>query len=232
MSSVRKVFIFSGFFLFSIQVLFASGGAENQAPGSTPPAAIQGTVQYLEGTVTIDGKAADFGSKITEGAEVRTGPGSLADIVFSEKNILRLSENTIAVISIGELSKQVELKAGSFSGIFAKMEAIAGEDKLEVRTPTAVAGIRGTTFFIKVIDSNNTYVCDCNGTVNFRDAMAVKKFETSAPKHEAYLFSREGQGIAVTSAGDEYHSSAELNKLADTIGVIIPWGKLEKESFK
>ncbi|TFG61195.1 MAG: hypothetical protein E4H36_10850, partial [Spirochaetales bacterium] len=189
-------------FVLALQGISAGGTGEKQAASAVK---IQGIVQYLEGDVTINGKPADFGSSISEGSEVRTGPGSLADIVLNEKNIIRLSENTVAVISIGELSKRVDLKSGTFSGIFAKLEAIAGSDKLEVRTPTAVAGIRGTTFFVKVIDSNNTYVCDCNGTVSFRDAMAVEQFETSAPKHEAFLFTRAGQGIAVSDAGGEFH---------------------------
>ena len=47
-----------------------------------------------------------------------------------------------------------------------------GELRFWVRTSNAVAGVRGTCFFIKVEDDNNTFVCCCNGAFGSRGRAA------------------------------------------------------------
>jgi hypothetical protein len=185
----------------------------------------RGVVEFVDGDVHINGMPADFGQAVEMGDFVQTGPASYVDIVFDRTNIFRLGENTVAVLELGSTRQEVDLKFGTFAAVFDRIVTL-GTDGFNVRTPTTVAGVRGTSFFIRVIDSSTTYQCTCNGSVHIRPE-GNEEFVETAAEHSAYYITRTGSGVTVKSAAQLFHDNESLDELAAEVGVTIPWGSIE-----
>jgi ferric-dicitrate binding protein FerR (iron transport regulator) len=132
--------------------------------------ALDGQVVYTEGTVTVTsgGQAVDAepGMKVSAGDTLSTAAESLAVIDLSNGTVLKLREKTVlAVDSIGEAAS-VSLKTGGvFTHILKKLTGT-----FSVRTDSAVAGVRGTEFFVaygRTIDARpDVWLCVSSGTVD------------------------------------------------------------------
>ncbi len=185
-----------------------------------------GTIEFLEGDVRVNGRLADFGLQVAVGDWIQTGPNAAAEIVFDRANVFRLGPNTVAQLNLGRSRQEVDLKFGSMSAVFDRVRTLSGRGTFDVRTPTAVAGVRGTSFFFRVIDGETTYVCTCNGTLEL-SPFGKESFLESATRHSAYFFRQAEDGSVTIERGTEaYHSTDSLNRVADSIGVTIPWGEL------
>jgi hypothetical protein len=191
--------------------------------GQTVGAAARSSVAYLEGQVTIDGKPAAIGDTIPLGATVATAAQSLCEIEFNMKNVIRLGENTTFVFNPGNLQQGSELKKGTLALVLKNISTVAGAARFTVRTPSAVAGVRGTTFFINAVDAKTTYVCSCNGSVHVEDLAGGSARDMVSAHHKAYLFTSTAAGVSVADSTLLYHSDAEMEKLAGDIGVNIDW---------
>jgi len=131
--------------------------------------ALSGQVANTEGDVALrnGGQAHDAAIEDSLGAgdELVTGPKSLAVIDLANGTTLKLKEKTtLAIDSIGEWTS-VKLTAG---GVFATIaRKLSG--RFPVQTQTAVAGVRGTEFFMaygKTIDAKpDVWLCVNSGAV-------------------------------------------------------------------
>jgi len=202
-------------------VLLVSGAAWGQSSGQRGI----GTVEFVDGNVTINGVPADFGQVVGYGDWVQTGPDSSIDIVFDRANIFRLGENTVATIEIGTTRQTVDLKFGSFAAVFDRLRTLSGNGTFDVRAPTVAGGVRGTSFFFRVLDRDTTYVCTCNGTLELA-ASGAESFRESAPEHAAHYFRNVGGSVSVETAPLVFHSNESLNAIAEVVGVSVPWGSL------
>lgn len=116
-----------------------------------------GVFMVVKGGVQIQspGKpesAAKVGAKVYEGDKVITAADSRAKIVMSDRNVLNLNPDTTIEIATYQNDpatgkKNVEIKLGA-GKLRANVEQnYDGEkNKFQVKTPTAVAGVRGTQF--------------------------------------------------------------------------------------
>jgi hypothetical protein len=209
-------------------IVLLTAGVLGIAGGKTETVSTRASINYLEGQVTVDAGAAEIGDPVPLGATVKTGAQSLGEILFNVKNLLRLSENTTLVFNPGNLQAGSELKQGALVLILKKLTVGANGRGFVVRTPGAVAGVRGTSFFIKAMDDHTTYVCSCNGAIQIADASGrtVKDFE--APHHKAYLFSTSGGSVNVTDSTLLYHTDADMEQAAAKIGVTIDWNTVDR----
>jgi len=210
--------------LAGIVPVFAGGSSEAGTIVGHP----HGVVQFFEGDASINGRKVDFGQVVQPGDRIQTGKASSMDIIYNGQNIIHFAENTVAVLTITEGAKTIDMKTGTFAGVFAKLSALGGNQNLQVRTPTAFGGVRGTTFFVKVIDQNDTYICACHGVVDMQNSTDTVSREVRSPKHEAFEFKRTDSGITMSPDGMLYHTSDDMNKLADKIGFKIDWGHLNE----
>jgi hypothetical protein len=97
------------------------------------------------------------GLYLKSNAEVKTGANSQCTIAFDEglKNILTIKENS--TIAIEELRPaKVFMPRGK---VFSLIEDLPELGKFEVRTPTAIAGVRGTGDSIETDGSNSGIKC-------------------------------------------------------------------------
>jgi len=191
-----------------------------------------GTVSYLEGDVRINGVPADFGDDVAFGDRVQTGPDGAVDIVFDRNNVFRLGSNTVAVIEIGATRQSVDLKFGTFAAVFSRLRTLSGNGTFDVTTPTVAGGVRGTSFFFRVIDRDTTYVCTCNGTLALEATGETSPTLDSAVEHSAHVFRNVDGEVVMESADKLYHTNESLNQLAATIGLTIPWGSMPASSVR
>lgn len=130
-------------FVFLVLILSSSTYAAN------------GMFMVVKGDVKVSGSGgaavvAKVGTKVNQGDQIITGLDSRAKIVMSDRNIINISPNTKVVIEeyIND-AKSKNVKLGLLEGkIRTNVEQKYDNDKnkFEIRTPTAVAGVRGTQF--------------------------------------------------------------------------------------
>lgn len=132
-------------------------------------------LEYFEGEVTVNRNGeeffADFGEPLEAGDLVVTGLNSIAVLRLNESSKVKMREDTQLQIDGGEQTAAVTLKTG---GVFAKisrsLQTIGRRVRgFEVKTPTVVAGVRGTEFFIAygrtVEEKPDIWLCVNEGSV-------------------------------------------------------------------
>jgi hypothetical protein len=186
------------------------------------------TVTYLEGTVTIDGATANIGDTVPLGATVTTSAGSLVDIEFNTRNAIRLGENTTLVFNPNNLQTGSELRRGALTLVLKKLTNGATGQGFMVRTPSAAAGVRGTSFFMKVESPTSTYVCACNGVVQVFGSDGQPTRELAGSHHKAVHIDTSGSAPQVTDAPRLYHTDADLEGVASAIGFKIDWNVVDR----
>lgn len=223
--------------LLGILILLVASSAFAQAPNKAAPAlskhialipsSPQATIVYAEGEVFVNGELADIGTTIADQEVVKTGPDSLAEIVFEGKNALRIGPNTTLSFKLSVLSKTVDLQQGTMTAVLHKLNRSAGGG-LTLHTPVAVGGVRGTSFFTSVEpNSGKTYLCICDGRIQLSDNEGNNPFEKAAAHHAGSYFNKTDKGVEITEAGMEQHSDADVESLASRIGETIDWGTIE-----
>lgn len=164
---------------FAVLALYAAGAAE------------KGLISYMEGEVTVRRQggriSAEIGTELSAGDVVSTGPGALAILSLSDRGEVKLRESTeMSIDSLGTRTA-VTLQRG---GIFSRIRKLFGSEDYEVLTPSMVAGVRGTEFFVaygrKIEDQYDVWLCVNEGAV-----------EVALPAEEAAVVVEEGEGINI-----------------------------------
>src|SRR3972149_11100253 len=97
---------------------------------------MQGVISYLEGQVTLDGQPADIGAAVAPGSLLATGAGSYCEVVFADRNILRLEPGTRLSV---DAQSGVTLRQGALALVLYRLRAIVPRGRrFTVRTPVAV----------------------------------------------------------------------------------------------
>ena len=141
-----------------------------------------GFVALAEGQVEIrPGGAASFEAvavdrEISVGDTIRTGRASLAKLVFEDDTVLTVDEETELeidhyVTGSGATSEpsRIDLVAGHLRTKVG--EAFGGTTRLQVHTPTAVIGVKGTewlTWYLAQLKT--TFACVISGVVTLESA--------------------------------------------------------------
>jgi hypothetical protein len=183
-----------------------------------------GQIEYLEGDVEVNGAFVDIGTQVEVGDIVRTGSDGFAEVVFNRRNIFRIGPDTRATLRLTGSRPSIDLDRGSVTAVFERLQRIGGNNpSFEIRTPTAVGGVRGTSFFVKVEGPNSTYVCACNGTLQV-PLQGSTSLNITGTHHRAYRFVKNERGEAdVSTAALEHHGDEDLESLAEKIDHEIPW---------
>ncbi|MGO9309431.1 MAG: FecR domain-containing protein [Spirochaetia bacterium] len=152
--------------------------------------AVSGQVVYTEGDVAWRNGAsthdAAIGDSLGPGDVIVTGPQSLAVIDLSNGTTLKLKEKTtLAIDSIGDSTAVTLTAGGVFTTIVGKLTG-----RFSVQTQTAIAGVRGTEFFVaygKTIDEKpDVWLCVNSGAV-----------EVAIPETGQTVVVKQGLGINI-----------------------------------
>lgn len=134
--------------LFATGALLLPSAARSQSPKA-------GVVSSLEGTATVSRVSAPepsplrFKDPVFVRDRVTTGDNSLARILLGGKAVVTLRERSVFTITETATTSTIELASGKVAVAVAK-ERMRPGDRVEVRTPNAVAGVRGTVFTAEV----------------------------------------------------------------------------------
>lgn len=168
--------------------------------------AANGVFMVVKGDVkvSVGGKAessAKVGTKVNAGDMIVTGTDSRAKIVMSDRNIINLSPNTkLKIESYVNDGKSKNVNLSLLEGkVRNNVEQKYDNDKnkFEIRTPTAVAGVRGTQFITSYDGvSQKTEVITLQGQVELRNLAPT----TGAAKEEKVLVEK-GEKSTVASGG-------------------------------
>jgi len=167
---------------------------------ATAVGAEDGLVEYVEGEVWIESSGtreiaatreiADFGSSVSAGDLVITGSDGIAIVAVGAGSQIKLREDTVVEIHSAATRGSVDLRQG---GIFARVNrAVAGGRAFQVSTPTVVAGVRGTEFFIAygrtIEELPDVWLCVNEGSVE----IAVREVDSRTIVNE-------GEGVNILS---------------------------------
>jgi FecR-like protein len=142
-----------------------------------------GSVASLRGQAEI-GRGGAFtpatvGAGVQVGDELRTGDGQMR-VVFRDDSVIDLAENSTMTVDTqvfdpgsSRFTSLMRLAAGKARALVSKVYGTAGAS-YEIQTPTAVAGVRGTSFLIEYdASSDATNVFGIEGRIMVRSLAEV-----------------------------------------------------------
>lgn len=150
-----------------LQTASAAHAAKDQATAA-PSAEAEGAawdarITEVEGDVVLfaggaeEGLPAEAGHPLEPGDRLETGPGSRVELALEADSVMELGPRSSFVVeSLRPADSSFELSLGSF---VAKLRSMLERGyRVRVRTPTAVAAVRGTEFALAVADDGETSV--------------------------------------------------------------------------
>lgn len=181
----------------------------------------------IHGDVRINKRPAQLHEIVKSGDTISTGLDSYA-IFIMDKSVYMLraeSEITIETTSTGPgIENFHKLKM-----LFGKLMVVSDGNTRQVRTPTAVLGIRGTAIYIET-ESHSTYFCLCYGSAEIStldDPIPIETIRTSHHEDPRYILTKDNQS-KVIKAPMKNHTDDELIKLERIVGRIPPFVKNKK----
>jgi outer membrane protein assembly factor BamB len=128
-------------------------------------------ITFVSGEVYVKGEAdweyVEIGNIVHPGEIIKVGADSLCELQFGQDSVVRIQENSEVALKDFWLEPDkskvdVNLEVGS---VLCKVSKLSGEESFKVRTRTAVCGIRGTEFMVRVSDANDTVLAVKEGAV-------------------------------------------------------------------
>ena len=183
------------------------------AAGDLPPG-----LHRLEGTATVNGRAAKAGSSVNLGDRIATGRASQAVVVLKGDAFLMRADTVIEVKGRDGILGELLVASGKVLSVFAKRP-------LTIKAATASIGIRGTGAYLEV-EPSSVYFCLCYGeaAIDGPGMTAPKVVKTT--HHEQPLILRDEGGYMRAEPGPfQNHSDDELILLESLVGRAPPFMK-------
>lgn len=167
------------------------GTVEVKEPGEREFRALAGEARVLAGTIVRTGESAGALLHWADGTRLQAGAETTLKVLEC-----RLNQRTNAGLSL------LELDVGR---IFVRvMRSLSADSKFEVRTPTATAGVRGTTFSVEVGADGSTEILVYEGDVEVRSG------EQTFGVEEGHAVAIRGEGeMDARELSDEEQAGAE-----------------------
>ena len=220
----RKIIVALIFSFFTFSILSSISSVQGAQEGN-------GKIISISGDVRVDGKVAKVGMIVKSGSTLKTGKNSVSEIVFDGKNVLKIFENSETTLDFTTQSKGIFLKTGAIASVVKRLLKFADPDRYRyaVRTPTAVAGVRGTSFYVRVENNNSTYICCCNGVISLENSAGERLKQIEASHHSAVRFTRIEDQNFLTPEELKYHNDQGMERLSEKINVRIDWNTIDRE---
>ena len=148
--------------IICLAVCVAAAGCKKEDPDRTVK--IYSIVGEGKNTSIAAERPAAVGDLLSAGDSIRTGENSIADILFGTTGVIRIQ--SASKIAVAELMNpetgdtQIDMTSGRLNVTLAKLK----KGDFRVKTGTAVAAVRGTTFRITA-DGKATRLDVVSGTV-------------------------------------------------------------------
>ena len=170
----------------------------------------------VSGRVHVNGKPVQKGDLVQPGDRVSTGDDGTAVVVMGEHAFL-IHENTEVGLFGGVADQVLEIIAGRMLSVF-------GEGQLDITTPVATIGIRGTAVYVENED-DRTYACVCYGRANLSSSVTGETLERVATRYHdspRYIY-KPGKEKQIEKAPVINHTDSEL--------IMLEWLHLRRPPF-
>lgn len=182
------------------------------------------SIYKLNGEVWINGGRATPESRIGPGDSLRTGAGAELIAVVG-KDALILRENSELQLDLGRSTRQaLRLLSGAMLSVFGKREI----DRLELHTPVATIGIRGTGVYTET-DAQRSYICTCYGETQIAGGGMTETIHSSHHDAARYVYADAGPGRRIESAPFKNHTDLELMLIEALVGREVPFPVSESD---
>jgi regulation of enolase protein 1 (concanavalin A-like superfamily) len=190
-----------------------------------------GEVLVRTGLPVADWKSVEVGDLLESGASVKTGEGACCELQLGDIAMVRIDEKTeIGLDSIMLKEGETDIGLGVELGtILCKVEKLSGRERFQVKTRSAVCGVRGTEFSVTVAESDDTVLAVKTGRVAFSPAAIAagqleEKAKNSDPDISALIVELGATEFAVNDE-QEAVISAQANSEAVTkinnVGIML-----------
>ncbi len=146
--------------------------------------------------------AAKIGFKIFEKDYIETGADGKIKIKFKDDNIINLVPNSKLTIEELQFDPAKESKKTLLNLIYGKVrssvkQSYNGENYYEVKTKTAVAGVRGTDFVVSYNDDDKVEakVETISGKVELSDLKKKRKIHVPASTYASFVVEKVDSGV-------------------------------------
>jgi hypothetical protein len=192
-------------------------GASGVAASPTPvPAAATPELParrflVVEGKVKVDGKAAKVGDAFGATASLEVPKAGRAVVTLAPGTFVELRAGTKLTLGSSE-RKSVSLRL--LTG--AIWSFVARESSYEVATANAVAGVRGTVYYVEA-KKTETYICDCDGKleINPGGPASLPSNVDSNKGHVGNSIKGKGKTAKMKTAKMHGHTEKEAKALLD-----------------
>jgi len=180
------------------------------------------SVAFMIGDVKINSVDAQIGDMIRENDDIVTSDNSFCDIKIGESIIRIKAQTSVKFSTLVKTGSTENITIGLTSGkMLCKPKKLLKDESFFVKTPTAVAGVRGTQFAIEADRLKTTRIKVFKGEV--RVARRLKQFESNVEKVMELAPTLEKEEKVVITA-DEVKSAEKVveNRLVDATAGALP----------
>lgn len=180
-----------------------------------------GNIRVKKGDIWKQG---EMNMKLSPGDVIETGPRSKCNIVIGKDSYVSIKQNSklsldkLIINEDGTEETDVELKVGK--GIINPKKLLKG-DSFNVKTPTAIAAVRGTKFVVETAPNANAKVSVVEGKIAFKKrvpAVEAAEAEGTAPE----VVEKVNQKIEEETVTLEANQTAEIdNKKAEELNDVV-----------
>ncbi len=182
------------------------------------------SIYELRGDVKVNGVPATIETRIAPNNTVETGPDGYIVFVVGQDAFLLRGGSKLVVSGRRDLVEILQCFAGKVLSVF-------GKSRHQVRTSTAIIGVRGTGVYLEA-DPEQTYFCTCYGITEIRASNDPTSKVTVAAQHHddpKYILAGEPVGRRVRKAPFKNHTDEELMILEATVGRTVPFSFSSEE---
>ena len=178
-------------FAAGLALLVAAAAVAQAAPARGAPPA--GKVTFLAGEATRRGgpdvEKLATGAAVYQGDVLETQKRTRLEVTLADGSIVRLGPGSRAEVQAAAFGRTVEERNVSAKLLVGKVwanvaKAVGGEQRFEVKTENAVAGVRGTTFRVDAATDKSVVVKVYSGTVAVAGEGPIPRPEHQAPGAE------------------------------------------------
>lgn len=165
----------------------------------------------VQGHVQVDGTSATADTAVGKDSLVVTGADGHAVLQLLPGSAIAVHPNTH--VRLGHSARatwSLQLVAGSL------LNFLPPGASYEVVTDNAVAGVRGTRFFVHAAGPTSTYICACLGEVQMTATLGgfdQRVLATASTPHRGHVFTRNEGVIDVAPAAQHKHGPDEEQAL-------------------
>ncbi len=139
-----------------------------------------------------------FGTPLDDGDQIKTGDDGFAILIFADdKSQIKLRPNTEIEINgkrdaQSNIAKRISMEVGE---MFTRVDKLRGS--LEIVTPTSVASVKGTEWWVVVHEDGTTEVLTLKGVVRLMNLISGKIVDVFSGQH----------GISDSHGGNEVNTT-------------------------